>query len=322
MQFKLNICAASVVALAAVTGSAAPALAGDWNNGDGSLKDPRGRAAVAVPAPMPIPETVGIGWYIRGDVGIGRAGSKEISESGSSYGHNGVNSAGNIDQMIAPGATSPFGSSPSWFNNDGKTLFNYGVGVGYHWSKNFRTDVTLDRRYTDMYSGKGNYAYTYTTTGPTVGGVPGALISTTSVRGTLSDDTQVKSGTMLLNGYYDVGSRHGFTPYIGAGVGLAMLNTSRQVVNSESATICPAVCGVAPATVTSTNSASSNAKTLSFAGMATVGVAYSLTQNTAIDVNYRYLFINGQDITAGNSKVTLGDIGEHQLRAGLRWDIN
>ena len=62
------------------------------------------------------------------------------------------------------------------------------------------------------------------------------------------------------------------------------------------------------------------------ARQSSLGVSYALTANTAIDVNYRYLFINGTDISATinghNSKVTLGDIGEHQLRAGMRWDIN
>jgi opacity protein-like surface antigen len=318
MITKLTTFAASALALVVCT---APALAADWNNGDGSLKDVRGRSAVAVPAPMPIPENVGGGWYMRGDLGLGRGGTREISESGASYGAaNGVNGIGDTISG-APGA---FGSSPSWFSNDGKTLFNYGVGVGYHWNRNFRMDVTLDRRNTDMYSGRGSYQYSYTTT------TPAAVVTSTTVRGSVNDDTQIKSGTMLLNGYYDVGNYRGFTPYIGVGMGFALLNIDRQSSNSEQSACSTVVtCTSTPLVFGApvTRGASAATSNITFAGMATTGVSYSLTKNTAIDVNYRYLFINGQDIkltVPGNSssKVTIGDIGEHQLRAGLRWDIN
>jgi opacity protein-like surface antigen len=323
MKLRLNTLAVSFVALSVLT---VPAFAGDWNNGAGSLKESRGRAAVAVPAPMPIPDSYGLGWYMRGDIGIGRGHSNEISESGSRYGvANGVDALGNTIAMSSP--LSAFGSSPSWFSNDEKTLLNYGVGIGYHWSKNFRTDVTFDRRNTDFYTGRGNYQYSYTTTTP----APASVVTATTVRGTVSDDTQVKSGTLLLNGYYDVGSYGGFTPYIGAGMGFALLNIHRQSsVSAQSACSTVPTCTATPLVFGApvTNAAEVTKNELAFAAMMTAGVSYSLTQNTSIDVNYRYLFVNGQSAMLtvpggyGNSKVTLGDIGDHQLRAGLRWDIN
>jgi opacity protein-like surface antigen len=323
MKLRLNKLAVSFVALSVLS---VPASAGDWNNGDGSLKESRGRAAVAVPAPMPIPESNGLGWYMRGDVGIGRGNSNEISESGSRYGvANGVDALGNTIAMSSP--LSAFGSSPSWFSNDGRTTLNYGAGVGYHWSKNFRTDVTLDRRNTDFYSGRGHYQYSYNSTTP----APGSVVTTTTVRGSVNDDTQVKSGTLLLNGYYDVGNYRGFTPYIGAGMGFALLNIHRQSsVSEQSACSTVPACTATPLVFGApvTNGADVVKNEFAFAAMMTTGVSYSLTQNTAIDVNYRFLFINGQATSLavpggyGNSKMTLGDIGEHQLRAGLRWDIN
>jgi opacity protein-like surface antigen len=309
MIIRLNVCAVSVIALGAACN---PAFAADWNNGAGSLKDPGGRAAVAVPAPMPIPESHGTGWYLRGDIGIGRGGSRDISEGGQSYGVTGADFL-----MTAP--TAPFGSSPSWFNNDGKTLLNYGVGLGYHWSPNFRTDVTLDRRNPDKYTGRGTYTYDYQTV---------SLASDTRVVGMVSDDTTVKSGTMLLNGYYDLGSRYGVTPYIGAGIGLALLTVNRDAGVVEASCDLTAVpdCHPASADYLAKTGGSASTNAFTFAAMATAGVSYSLTRNTAIDVNYRYLHINGTDISTTvngqNSKVTIGNIGDHQLRAGLRWDIN
>jgi opacity protein-like surface antigen len=335
MKTRFNLCTVSVVALAAAasTLSTGKALAGDWNNGDGSLKDVRGRAAVAVPAPMPIPDSVGTGWYIRGDIGIGRRGSNDVSEEGMKFGHQGLSPSQTSSDTMIPWAgtsthTSPFGSAPSWFNNDNKTIFNYGAGVGYHWTKNFRTDVTMDRRNSDKYRGRGTYAYEYQTTSTAVP-TPAFTPYNTRVMGTVVDDTELKSGTMLLNGYYDIGTYRGFTPYVGGGLGMALLSVNRHTATQEQfcsydpATPTPPV-ACPPANYQSGSHSAASGKTtmLAFAAMATAGVSYSLTQNTAIDMNYRYLFINGTDVTAGNSKLHLGDIGEHQLRTGLRWDIN
>jgi opacity protein-like surface antigen len=333
MKPRFDNVAVSVVALVAAA-TALPggrALAADWNNGDGSLKDVRGRPAAAVPAPMPIPDSVGTGWYIRGDIGAGRRGSKDVSESGMQFGQSGPNGQGGTDTMI-PWAgysnhTSPFGSSPSWFNNDNKTIFNYGGGVGYHWTKNFRTDVTLDRRNPDKYVGRGTYAYQYQTASNNPAPGCKTCITNTEVMGTVVDDTTIKSGALLLNGYYDIGTYRGFTPYIGGGLGVALLSVNRHVAVSEiGCQYDPAVPGqcasAADFNLSRGGSASGKTSQVAFAAAATAGISYSLTQNTALDVNYKYLFINGTDVTAGGSKVHIGDIGEHQLRTGLRWDIN
>jgi opacity protein-like surface antigen len=333
MKTRFNSWTVSVVALAAAASlvSGGEAIAGDWNNGDGSLKDVRGRPAVAVPAPMPIPESAGTGWYMRGDLGVGRRGGKDVSESGLKFGRQGLSADQTTVDTMVPWAgysnhTAPFGSQPSWFNNDNKTIFNYGGGVGYHWTKTFRMDVTLDRRNPDKYTGRGTYAYEYQTT--TVG-APCAGACNTRVMGTVVDDTTLKSGTLLLNGYYDVGTYRGFTPYIGGGLGMALLSVNRHLETSEQS------CSYDPAAPTpptpclpsqfkggTSTMASGKTSQLAFAASATAGVSYALTQNTALDVNYRYLFINGTDVNAGASKLHIGDIGEHQLRTGIRWDIN
>ena len=61
-----------------------PAIAGDWNNGAGSLKD-RGGAAVPVPAPVASYDGPS-GWYMRLDVGLGRESNRGANESGLVYG--------------------------------------------------------------------------------------------------------------------------------------------------------------------------------------------------------------------------------------------
>jgi opacity protein-like surface antigen len=297
--------AASAVALAAF---AAPAAAGDWNNGDGSLKDQRGRSAVAVPAPMPVPET-GPGWYMRGDFGVGRS-SRSMGESGLSFGGPGDADDGRM-------------YSPSWMTDGGKSLFNYSAGVGYHWSKSFRTDLTLERRATETRKATGHYQYQKFL--PPVAGE----VTPITIHGSTYDDVDIRSGALLLNGYYDFAKRHGFTPYIGLGMGAALSSTSRST--SATTEWCEtgtdgAMCNDRGSHFVSRSGSSKTSDNFSFAAAATAGFAYSLTANTAVDLSYRFLYVAGHNVQnqvyGQSSKLSLGDLGEHQLRAGLRWDIN
>ena len=55
------------------------------------------------------------------------------------------------------------------------------------------------------------------------------------------------------------------------------------------------------------------------------GATYNITSSTMLDINYRYLNIGSTSANLNGgavaSKLSIGEIGEHQLRAGLRWDI-
>lgn len=46
--------------------------------------------------------------------------------------------------------------------------------------------------------------------------------------------------------------------------------------------------------------------------MGTAGVVFDVSEITKIDLNYRYVYIGR----------VRADIHEHQLGAGIRWDIN
>ena len=73
--YNLATVAGSALALLVTLGT--PAVAGDWNNGAGSVKDSYGTDAIAVPAPVPSPDYAAR-WYLRGDVGIGFGASPSI----------------------------------------------------------------------------------------------------------------------------------------------------------------------------------------------------------------------------------------------------
>lgn len=56
------------------------------------------------------------------------------------------------------------------------------------------------------------------------------------------------------------------------------------------------------------------------------GLTYSISPVTTLDLNYRYLYIGSSDINMnflGNvkSNFSTGDTHEHQIRVGLRWNI-
>ena len=79
--------------------------------------------------------------------------------------------------------------------------YSIGGGIGYQISNWLRADVTADWR---------NNA-----------GFLGVNSGSNYVNGYSIDTGKIESSTLLLNGYVDLGNWYGFTPYVGAGVGVA-----------------------------------------------------------------------------------------------------
>lgn len=301
--------------LLCLAAAALPASAGDWNNGAGSLKD-RGQAAVPVPAPYPVYDGPS-GWYLRLDAGLGRESKHKAHDTGLMYG------VGNgADSYSTTGAG--FGTSASWFNGGTDVVANYGLGLGYMWTPNWRSDVTLDRRSSTDYKMRGTYQYQQNTLN--VPGPPAyAPVPNGVVKGTTEDNTQMKSGVMLLNTYYDFANKSAFTPYIGLGVGLAYVDMSRRHTTTE--TECDISVPAAPACTQRPGwTGSAEESKILWAAAAHVGFSYALTQVTSLDFNYRFLYIPSANIDAtvngSQTRISTSEIAEHQIRAGLRWNIN
>ena len=89
-----------------------------------------------------------------------------------------------------------------------------GVGAGYQFNRYLRADVTVDYEFeSDFYS-------------RTPCALPcGALTETT-------DESSMTVWTILANGYIDLAHYNGFTPYIGAGLGVAYIDISNLVETS------------------------------------------------------------------------------------------
>jgi opacity protein-like surface antigen len=185
------------------------------------------------------------------------------------------------------------GFDPAWLRKSFEPSFTGGVGVGYVWGPRFRTDLTVD--FHSIMQAK------FIGTSPVTGG----LLS-------VDDRTKWMSTILLINGYYDFRTGTPFTPYLGGGLGFAVNQLTR---NSNS---------IFSPDQSFNTSASGRTTKVVFAAAAMAGLTYDFNSFVALDVNYRYLFIGGSDVgpTGANSTVSIGDLNESQIRAGLRFYIN
>jgi opacity protein-like surface antigen len=163
-----------------------------------------------------------------------------------------------------------------------------GVGVGYRFNKWLRADITADYEWPADFHG----------TTPC-----GCL-------GTNIEEGQLSSWTGLLNVYADLGEWHGFSPYVGGGVGFSYL----QMDNIRSLN--------ADGTIVNTK----DGNDWNFAWALMAGVAYNFTPNLALDVGYRYLNLGSVDsgtvpAASGTGHFKYDDIAAHEIRVGMRYTM-
>lgn len=191
-----------------------------------------------------------------------------------------------------------------------------GGGIGVQLDRRFRVDLTGEYR------------------------TPAKIRATDNVSGFLSDpDGSLQANTEyearlsafvgMLNGYWDIGTWNGFTPYVGAGVGFARVKIS-DVTTQSQATFTDAFTGDQLVQNTSGSSASNTRTNLAWSLMA--GLSYDMRSNMKLDLGYRYLNL-GSGETAQSSLLvcecgTIGeplkfaDIEAHEMRVGVRMLLN
>lgn len=156
-----------------------------------------------------------------------------------------------------------------------------GVGVGYRFSPMFRADLTLDHRFGTVFRGVG---------------------------AGFADKGLFESSTLLANGYWDIGTYFGFTPfgltpYVGVGLGVAH-NVMSQYSRSGVGRI-------------------GGDDDYSFAWALMAGVGYKLSSNFTLDVGYRYASLG--DVKTRYYAAGLGSdveaIGAHEVRVGVRYTL-
>jgi len=169
--------------------------------------------------------------------------------------------------------------------------FTAGGGIGYKLNEWFRTDATIDYRSRT--------------------GFDGTRPNPTYDVGYVHDRSELDSVTFMLNGYVDLGTWSGITPYLGAGLGLASnrLNDVTRLTYVGGALVDRSVL----ATRTSNN--------LAWALMA--GAAVNVGSGFAVDLGYRYIHLGdvrtGWDAAAG---IRTNDLRAHEVRVGARYMID
>ena len=246
-------------------------------------------------APEYQPVEIGNGWYLRGDVGY----AVRTSTGPVTY-----------RTFTAPNI---YGAAA--FDTEAITTgFNYGVGAGYRFTDYLRADATIERI-------NGRFAGTTTSATPCL---PTAPYVGTTCRS--EDASSFVGGVGMVNAYADLGTISGFTPYVGAGVGLAYLrwnsltNTTYCV---DGGTVCPA------GLIDVTNHTGYANWRMTWALMA--GMSYDMSKNTKIDFGYKYRSVAGGNmfnfdaasIAAGASGVqgTDGGFSQHEIKVGLRYEL-
>lgn len=191
----------------------------------------------------------------------------------------------------------------AWNNVSIKDNWIVSGGIGVYASPNWRFDATYD------------YQPEVNLKGTVIDPLP---LST----GTRSMD--IRSSVALANVYYDINLASSFAPYIGAGIGAAW-NTSS---NCSALTTDPVDTPLStPPHDTSDASCTGATKTnLAWALMA--GFSSDMGEGLHFDLGYRYLNLGGaesgtlvDDTGTGHGVISVGDIDEHQIRMGLRYDI-
>ena len=241
--------------------------------------------AIAPPpayAPPPVVEDFG-GWYLRGDIGFSNQRVKDVHYSRESA----------YAQLTSFQQQSAF---------DAAGIF--GLGVGYRVNNWFRADVV------GQYRGNANFKATDRFTG-TAGGVPYNGID--NYGGSKSE------WLVMANAYVDLGTWWCITPFIGAGVGgarVAISNFTDTGTNNL------------PFTATSFASAPTGSK-WNFAWAAHAGLAYKVTPNLVLELAYSYVNLGeGQtgilsdfNGVTTNNVFRFKDITSHDLKLGVRWDL-
>lgn len=238
-------------------------------------------AAGLLPAPViepvPIPEPVAVrDYYFRAFIGITNQDIDTFT--------NAVIQAGTFTIVDTNFDSSPF----------------IGLGFGYIHSDQFRLDLTGEYRGKSDFQGLDTYV--------DVGCGPGVCTN---------EHTGIKSEWLLLaNAYWDITTYHGFTPYVGAGIGVAAVSLDGfKDVNL----------------VTNGLYWARDNTEWNLAWALHTGFSYDIAPDLALDFGYRFTYLG--DGKTGNyftydpgapqplGPTTLKDIVSHDVHIGLRWAL-
>ncbi len=182
-----------------------------------------------------------------------------------------------------------------------------GAGIGYQFNHWFRADVTGEYRFSTGISGNDKERFS-------VGGVP--------INGYERFKGSYSSAVFLVNGYFDLGTWWGFTPFVGAGVGYA--NNFLHGFETTTQNYYPTLNvnnGINGGTFRDKDRGN-------LAWALHAGLGYDVTPNVKLELAYRYL--NLGEVQTGvidcycgavYAGVKAKDFESHDVKLGMRWAL-
>ncbi|MCY0148202.1 porin family protein [Hoeflea sp. G2-23] len=245
--------------------------------------------------PVTQPVEIGTGWYLRGDLGY----SARTRGAATNY------SVFNVGPPAAY-AGEQFDTSSLDSNWSGS------IGMGYSFTDYLRADLTFDYA-------EGKFD-----------GTTSSLLSCAGVVGgqCASIDTQdFEQYGFMANAYVDLGTYSGFTPYVGAGAGIARVTWGALTNDQRCVSVVGNVCGAGVAV----DSTHAGEETWRFTYALMAGFSYDITKDLKLDLGYRYSKVDGgaqfsyDAVTAAAGAVGVqsydNGIEKHEIRAGLRYAL-
>ncbi len=168
-----------------------------------------------------------------------------------------------------------------------KSVWAAGGALGYQWGW-LRADLSVD------YLARRNFSERF------AGACDGAC------NGVLKG--QFSALPLLANVYYDIGTWKDFTPYLGAGLGVAQVQWDSLKLSGRCDGPCPAASGDSH---------------WRFAWQVGAGVSYAVSRKISLDADYRLLDLG----TAGAGSTAKGNLAgdtvwDNELRISLRYKLN
>ncbi|MBL4756865.1 MAG: porin family protein [Rhizobiales bacterium] len=169
------------------------------------------------------------------------------------------------------------------FREDWASTYSIGVGIGRRLGRHGRVDVTVDHRFESNIT----------------------EIDTGNFTGSVG----LSSTVFLLNAYFDLTEYYGFTPYIGAGIGVAYHDLGKITKNGGPVSVIE------------------GATSWSTAAALMAGVSYEINAGLMLDAGYRYLYLGRAvsgtltDIGVNTFVTEYNDLVAHEFRVGLRYEM-
>lgn len=283
----------AAIARAAVASAAGVSIGLFLSVASASAADMAAPAQLPAPAAEPMVEW-GSGWYLRGDLGV---------------------SDDKRDPMMRmPGTITSADKGGTGLGGD--------IGFGYQFSSMFRSDVTagIRRRSVQNLASSDNCQIG---TNPVVAN--GVVTGTTPITDscTATGRTGINRYPLLVNAYVDLGSFGGLHPYVGAGVGAAILRMkyNRHELRSDGMTTYDVnfTDQFTGQSVRMTNELNGTKSKTNFAYALMAGVGYDIADGLTLDVGYRYLNMGKVKVPGATTNAKLQ---EHEARVGLRYRID